>query len=224
MRAASDASLLIHSYSVQLFNLTLILTRLRGALKISKRICIAIIHRMFSPSHTPLSWSPPRDSTFSEFPSYQNSPYSTPYRVSDSTPIGLIDLTADSSPYNPTSLPSVMELAPESVVEGSKRRRLNPDTFSGRLPSLVRASARQIDEVDLTTVDDDAGFKRLQEEQQIRRDQNLQKQREQQEAETIRSMHEQSRKPLRVNELQCVVCMENMTNITATHCGKRCCA
>lgn len=74
--------------------------------------------------------------------------------------------------------------------------------------------------MDLTKVDDDAGLHKLQEEQRIRHDQHLQRQQEQKQAESIRALHEQSRKPLRISDLQCVVCMENMTNITATHCGK----
>ena len=80
--------------------------------------------------------------------------------------------------------------------------------------------------MDLTKVDDDAGLKKLQEEQRLRREEELQRQHEQQQeqkqAESIRSLHEQSRKPIRLSDLQCVVCMENMTNITATHCGMFC--
>jgi len=74
--------------------------------------------------------------------------------------------------------------------------------------------------MDLTKVDDDAGLHKLQEQRRIRHDQHLHRQQEQQKAESIRALHEQSRKPLRISDLQCVVCMENMTNITATHCGK----
>ncbi|MCJ1284033.1 SUMO-targeted ubiquitin ligase complex subunit slx8 [Xylographa opegraphella] len=109
----------------------------------------------------------------------------------------------------------------DRVEPARKRRRL--DTGTGpSVESLLQpppSGLHAIDEVDLTKVDDDASFQKLQEEQRVWHEEQIQKQKDQQQAESIRSLHEQSRKPIRLSDLQCVVCMDNMTNITATHCG-----
>ena len=110
----------------------------------------------------------------------------------------------------------------DRVEPPQKRRRL--DTGNGpSVESLLQSplhGLRAIDEVDLTTVDDDTGFQKLKDEQRIRHEEQVRKQKEQQHVESVRSLHEQSQKPVRLSDLQCVVCMDSMTNITATYCGK----
>ena len=139
---------------------------------------------------------------------------------------GFIDLTTDPSPPTASGFPPVFRAATHRREEPSRKRRRVDHDFSGGLNVLSQPSARHIDEVDLTKVDDDAGLEKLQEEHRLRREEELQRQHEQQQeqkqAESIRSLHEQSRKPIRLSDLQCVVCMENMKNITATHCGMFC--
>jgi len=152
----------------------------------------------------------------------QDSPYASPSPAPSRSYSGYIDLTADASPPSNSSIPATLRQSTIDRVEPTrKRRRL--DTGNGpSIESLLQSpprGLRAIDEVDLTKVDDDAGFQKLQEEQQTRHDEQLQKQKEQQQAESIRSLHEQSEKPIRLSDLQCVVCMDNMTNITATYCG-----
>lgn len=36
---------------------------------------------------------------------------------------------------------------------------------------------------------------------------------------TIKAQKEQASKPVKFSTLQCIICMENMKDLTATHCG-----
>ena len=87
-----------------------------------------------------------------------------------------------------------------------KRRRIDiVDISEGPPKPNDGVPKKEIEEVDLRDVEDESGlFKVL----------------EQQRADAIKSQKEQSKKPLRFSTQQCVVCMENMTDITSTHCGK----
>lgn len=53
-------------------------------------------------------------------------------------------------------------------------------------------------------IDDDAGLSKVLEEQRMA---------------TIKAQKEQASKPLKLSTLQCIICMENMKDLTATHCG-----
>jgi hypothetical protein len=55
--------------------------------------------------------------------------------------------------------------------------------------------------------------------QQRSQHETLQKQQEQRLSNTSKLPHDHS-KPVRLSSIQCVVCMENMTNITSTWCGE----
>ena len=179
-------------------------------------------YAQFSPT---LPASPPLP--LPDFPLYGSSPiprdlpFTSPGRMARPNNAGFIDLTADASPPNTSALPPMLRPPPLQRDEPApKRRRVNNGT-SATPTNLQHSPLRPIAEImDLTKVDDDIGLHKLQEEQRIRHDQQLQKQQEQQQAESIRALHEQSSKPIRISDLQCVVCMENMTDITATHCGK----
>ena len=142
-------------------------------------------------------------------------PTDSPYASNDDhLPFGYIDLTAEPpSPSPPSTAPMAhrqTSLAVQELLQTSdephtaKRRRLN----NGDSESVILADdspAPKIEEVDLRDVDDDRDLSKLLEQQR---------------ADTIRAQQEQSNKPVRLSTLQCVVCMENMTNMTATHCGK----
>ena len=39
---------------------------------------------------------------------------------------------------------------------------------------------------------------------------------------TIQAQKEQASKPVKLSTLQCIICMENMKDLTATHCGTSC--
>lgn len=53
-------------------------------------------------------------------------------------------------------------------------------------------------------VDDDAGLSKVLEQQRMA---------------TIKAQQEQANKPVKLSTLQCIICMENMKDLTATHCG-----
>ena len=36
---------------------------------------------------------------------------------------------------------------------------------------------------------------------------------------TIKAQQEQANKPVKLSTLQCIICMDNMKDLTATHCG-----
>ncbi|MCJ1474837.1 hypothetical protein MMC13_003497 [Lambiella insularis] len=148
----------------------------------------------------------------------RDSPFASP--VPNNT--GYIDLTADSSPpVAPASMPRMRSTS--NVDEPARKRRRVNEPSGPSIRSLLGPFLNDVERVDLTKVDDDTGLKKLQEEQRVRHDRQIQQQQElqqsKQQEESIRSLHEQSRKPTRISDLQCVVCMDNMTNITATHCG-----
>ena len=148
-------------------------------------------------------------------PPYPQAPrYSHPdpweYHSTTQLPFGFIDLTAESSPPSPRTAASGSRSReiPESPP-AAKRRRVDhdekPSDRSHPLPSGPSV-IRDIEEVDLRDVDDNPGL--------------LSTLLAQQHADTIKNQIEQSNKPLRLTTKQCVICMENMTNMTATHCGK----
>ena len=53
-------------------------------------------------------------------------------------------------------------------------------------------------------VDDDAGLSKVLEQQRMA---------------TIQAQKEQASRPVKLSTLQCIICMENMKDLTATHCG-----
>ncbi|KAK4984142.1 hypothetical protein LTR50_006779 [Elasticomyces elasticus] len=79
----------------------------------------------------------------------------------------------------------------------TKRRR----TSQSSTPAFNAETKSRIEEIDLVS---DGSTEAL-----------LQKQRE----AAIKAQHEESKKPLRLNDLTCIICMETYTNLTATHCG-----
>ena len=162
-----------------------------------------------SPSHHHLATPSPPLSVIEDY-WFSDSPLAS--SDDDHLPFGYVDLTAEPSSPAPVASTMAHRSISSEVLEtqpaldephNAKRRRLN----NGDSKNVMRSGSpvQEIEEVDLRNVDDDRGlFKLL----------------EQQRADAIKSQQEQSNKPIRLSNLQCVVCMENMTNITATHCGK----
>lgn len=56
----------------------------------------------------------------------------------------------------------------------------------------------------LQGIDDDTGLSKVLEQQRMA---------------TIKAQKEQANKPVKLSTLQCIICMENMKDLTATHCG-----
>ena len=78
---------------------------------------------------------------------------------------------------------------------------------------------RPLEKIDLTSVEDDAGFQKVQEEQRRRNQLAQEKKEETQRIASVKRQQELSKIPPKLAAIQCVVCMENMTDITATACG-----
>ena len=55
--------------------------------------------------------------------------------------------------------------------------------------------------------------------QDVDDDRGLSKVLEQQRMATIKAQQEQANKPVKLSTLQCIICMETMKDLTATHCG-----
>ena len=111
-----------------------------------------------------------------------------------------VDLTADSSPPNmpstrrPSKNPRDTSSAPSNPA---KRRKTEASQSSVR--------TREIEEVDLRDVDEDNRLSKVLEQQRMA---------------TIRAQQEQANRPVKLSTLQCIICMESMTDLTATHCGE----
>ena len=111
-----------------------------------------------------------------------------------------VDLTADSSPPNMPPARHVSKNprdASSAPSNPAKRRKTEASQSSIR--------TREIEEVDLRDVDEDNRLSKVLEQQRMA---------------TIRAQQEQANRPVKLSTLQCIICMESMTDLTATHCGK----
>lgn len=124
-----------------------------------------------------------------------------------------IDLTADpTSPTMPAAISTLtsprthgFDEAAVASLHASKRRKVQSPASPIATSFTVRNEPEKIEEVDLRDVDDDT---------------TLSKVLEQQRAETVKSQQNDGNQPIKLSNLQCIICMEPMTNITATHCGR----
>lgn len=93
---------------------------------------------------------------------------------------------------------------PSAPGESPRKRRRTGNSSKGG-EGLKKEFNDQIEGFDLTNVDDDTGLaKVLQNQQQTA----IKEQREQ-----------QGDKPTKIAGLQCIICLETMKDVTATHCG-----
>lgn len=130
-----------------------------------------------------------------------------------------IDLTAESLPSftslprisaNPRKRPasSLHDLRHGSASQSRsiKRRALN-------ISDREAGSATKIDEADLTEVNDDNSLVEVMEQQR-------EQQREKQRLKAVKAQQDLAKQPVTFSTLKCIICMESMTDITATHCGE----
>ena len=90
------------------------------------------------------------------------------------------------------------EIRPSTHSNPAKRRKTGTDA------SQSSQRSKEIEGIDLTGVDDDRALSKVLEQQRIA---------------TVKAQQEQASKPVKLSTIQCIICMENMTNITATSCG-----
>ena len=129
-----------------------------------------------------------------------------------------VDLTQDSSP--PT-MPQSRRPAPRRISTPRRRNALRSGSLSdyfserpsnpakrrkiGNAVSQSSQRSEQVEGIDLTGVDDDKGLSKVLEQQRLA---------------TIKAQQEQASKPVKLSTLQCIICMENMQDVTATSCGR----
>ncbi|KAL6721633.1 hypothetical protein ACLMJK_000737 [Lecanora helva] len=121
-----------------------------------------------------------------------------------------VDLTRDSSP--PIMPPSRHPFPPRNTPPN----RRNAGTMTGPCEEVYSRPAKRrktdmppsrpikVEGIDLTGVDDDNGLLKVLEQQRLA---------------SIKSQQEEASKPVKLSTLQCIICMENMKDITATSCG-----
>jgi hypothetical protein len=159
----------------------------------------------------------------------------SPNNYSGNTPDdNFIDLTGDSSPL-PAARPQSQPTGRSDQEPERKRRRVAEDLDAqpgGSSTDLQSRPATQpaadlaspgrdntIDEVDLTRVEDDADLRRHREER-ARRQKNVEEQQQQLLNESIASQPLISSGSSTLSQLSCIICMETITDLTATHCGE----
>lgn len=140
-----------------------------------------------------LSWASEASSTF-EFPSW-------PLTQSHE---GFIDLTADPSP---PSMSASSRKRPASTLHASTRDSATPSVSTKRKKreEAVKVERGGVEEVDLREVDDDDELSKVLEQQRLL---------------SIKAQQDLADKPVNFSNLQCIICMESMTDITVTHCGQ----
>ncbi|KAK4541016.1 hypothetical protein LTR36_008385 [Oleoguttula mirabilis] len=145
--------------------------------------------------------------TLSESPESEQTPHSLPQNPIDpqSEPAmppttrrrargSVVDLTTvPSSPQQPAPR------APKSL------KRTAQDAEEGRSTKRVKRSLQHIDEVDMTEEAPSA-------EDELR-------QAQQEKAVAVQQAEQENSGPLKIGQRQCIICMENYTNATVTHCG-----
>lgn len=127
-------------------------------------------------------------------------------------PNDFVDLTDDNADPDmpptrnrrrPSRPPPSGSASSQGADRPSKRRKT---AASPKHQKPVKKEDSDIEEIDLKDVDDDSGLSKA-----------LQKQ---QEMAIKAQRKEESDKPLKLSSLQCIICLENMTDITATSCGE----
>ena len=150
----------------------------------------------------------------------------------------VIDLTKDSPPRqsHATHFPSSVSTALASERPFKRRRVQHEEPSNASSSHRAPPSAPQVDltaeemdeasceELDLTLIETEEELHQKRAEQRERHEhhQRVQDQQNHLVQESIQGQSDRSQGPLRLGESQCVICMETMTNMTATRCGRLC--
>ena len=116
-----------------------------------------------------------------------------------------VDLTADAPPS-----PTMPPITRKRRASGASRETPSPPSRNSKRPRLERPGSgrkkEEVEHLDLVDVDDDGELSRVL---------------EQQSAAAIKAQQgPQGDVPTKLSNTQCVICMEPMTDMTVTHCGK----
>ncbi|TVY19828.1 E3 ubiquitin-protein ligase complex slx8-rfp subunit slx8 [Lachnellula arida] len=103
--------------------------------------------------------------------------------------------------------------SPDAKMVSTRKRKAVEDAGQGRRPREQlghRGSLEDVKVVDLADVEDESQYRELAAKQQ---------------AELIKKQNEdEARKPVKLAEFQCIICMDNPTDLTVTHCGHLFCS
>jgi hypothetical protein len=118
----------------------------------------------------------------------------------------IIDLTA-SSPEMPPNRKRKLDAAGVASSAAAAPSKVRKETPKRNIRSATpRGSQESVEVVDLEDVEDKDQYEEFRAKQQ---------------AEAIRKQNEEeANKPVKLAEFQCIICMDNPTNLTVTHCGK----
>lgn len=164
----------------------------------------------------------------------RHSPQLSQYRVNQSEspdPFeNFVDYTSEPEAQSPSQMPSrshnttrsssVVDLTESSPMAPNRKRKAE-DQGEGRATKVSRASGsasrssrstptsqlkyENADIVDLVNVEDEAQYADFRAKQQ---------------AEAIKQQaQEEANRPIKLAEFQCIICMDNPTDLTVTHCG-----
>ena len=158
----------------------------------------------------------------------------SPWSDTDQNFSGFVDLTQEDSP---NTMPAVRRSAlhrspgirhtPRSTAlrastsrrtsdapsNPAKRRKTNnavsksspTSQMPGRSIQRPNSLTHMPESIDLTEVDDDSSLSKVLEQQRLA---------------LIKAQQEEARKPVKLATVQCIICMENMKDLTATSCGR----
>lgn len=126
--------------------------------------------------------------------------------TSQQTSGDIVDLTEEIDTPLRVNMPSV-----GSHQKSNKRRRIesNASTSPTRRTQRPKTLSQNtiplaVEEVDLREVDDDNGLSKVLEDQRLA---------------TIKAQQDQASRPVKLATTSCVICMDQMTDVTATYCG-----
>lgn len=104
-------------------------------------------------------------------------------------------------------MPAPSRKRPASTLHTSTRDSVTPSSSTKRKKreGTVKVERGGVEEVDLMGVDDDDELSKVLEQQRLM---------------SIKAQQELADKPVNFSSLQCIICMESITDITVTHCGK----
>ena len=167
------------------------------------------------------SSSPPRPTSFSaspisdsEYLAFLRAETTTPQTTGESASMSqrITSTLQEPSPRKRRRLDS-LHSSPGRHISSSHRPRIRQDSEFIDVDSLSNGPV-----LDLTEVEGREALYKVQEEQRERH-LALQEQQNQLVKESVRAQEPETKGPFRLGQIQCVICMDSMTDLTATHCG-----
>ncbi|MGI4816290.1 MAG: hypothetical protein ACRYGG_23555 [Janthinobacterium lividum] len=134
----------------------------------------------------------------------------SPFTEDDFLDTSFIDLTTSSSPLQPPQDFFFNHPGPPILPRPMNQR--------SRPPQAIMTIPDDVEEVDLTAVGEDAREVRKAQQEQ-RRQKESQAARDRIQKAMLASQDAEHKGPLTLSNLNCTICMDKVTNLTATHCG-----